>query len=259
MKLFKKIASAIIRKVFRQTKKLLYVWKPTGYTENNIFRFIWKISTSPIFLIFGAVITIAAQIYFNLIHIRWIWIIAPSAIGLAILIIAIRRVMKGKLLISKRQAKQCNKFYDEISYHEEYFKGHVGSATEQTKADKKISNEFYCSLGEAFITLEIFEETKRYKINTFSGKEYQYVKPVEFHTDFISEPGKGIVKGYVLIRFSQLLIPKMSKIDERVIYCSLQDAGYSGWSVEQVSNYNTMLFILKNESVSNAYDFSGVN
>jgi len=243
------------RKPKRKAHSTLNVWKPTGDRENNIFRMLLKLLTSPTFLIIVAIITVAIQIYFNLIYVWWVWMIVPSAIGLSVLIIIARRAIRARLLISKHNAKRYNNFHDEIAWHENFFREHVDLPVEQIQEDLISSMAFYRILGEALISLGLYEEVKRYKINPFTGKEYEYITPIEYHVDFILESGKG----YILLKFSRLLISKIAKVDERHIYLELQNAGLNGWSVKKVDNYNTILFILKNEAISNAYDFSGVS
>lgn len=238
----------------RKKTNSLLVWVPTGESEGNIFRTVWKVLSSPVFLIGLAVVDIAAMIYFQLITVWWMWALAPSTIGLAIAAILLRRKAKDKLLISVKQAQKCNTFQYVAKWLENRYLNRIDLESERTQDDYERSRLLYCHLGEALVTLGIYDEAEQFRTKKLTGEEFAKIMPIEFYTDFISKNGIG----YVLFKPSLNLIPKLKVVDERVISWTLRKIGLVGWTVERV-NYDDdlLLFILKDETVSRAFDFSG--
>ena len=159
------------------------------------------------------------------------------------------------MLISKRQAKKCNRFQYVASWLENRYKNLIDLEAERSEKDSAASVTLYQYLGEALIALGLFEETGRKKIKRLTGNEFLQIKPVEFYADFILTAGVG----YVLFMPSVILIPKIHLIDERIISRVLRESGITGWTVKRVSeDDDIVMFILKDETVSRAYDFTGV-
>ena len=250
----------------RKNYGTLKVWKPTGEVVNNIFRIIWKIITSPIFLIIGAVVTLAVKIYFS-ISILWLWVSIPLVLMTAVIIIKLRVMLKSRLLITKRHAQCYNRFQEVVAWDKNYYADYVDTETVRTDSDIITRNILYRHIMQALIKLRLYEYTGKqespnekapvYKIGLFSGRVYVHIKPVTVHVDFIMEHGKG----YILLDFPLLLIKRSNEFNEEQVAWVLEEAGFIGWTVEHIDNdiKHSKLFVLTNTAVSNAYDFSGVS
>jgi hypothetical protein len=233
----------------------LLIWKPTGFYERSVLRTIWRILSSPIFSVGIAVVAVAVMIYFGLANIWWMWAIAPSAICFAILAIVLRKRAKENLLISKRQAKKHNDFHYNLEFAGNQYSFQVDKETGRTQTDHEAGIILYRHLAEALVALGLFEETGHVKVNKLTGDEFAQIEPVELYTDFILNNGIG----YILFMPSINLIAKTISVNERIISRTLREIGFIGWAVERV-NYDDdiVLFSLKNEAISLAYDFCGV-
>ncbi|AFM43399.1 hypothetical protein Desaci_4560 [Desulfosporosinus acidiphilus SJ4] len=239
----------------QKNRGVLLVWKPTGYQEVNTLSTIWRTFSNPAFWISIAILDVVAAIHFKL-KAWWMWAIAPSAITLAVVAILLRRRVRGELLISKWQAKNCNGFRNSASWLPNRYLNRIDLKTERTQDDYEASILLYRNLVEALITLGLYEETGLTKIKVYTGDEFLQVQPVEFHTDFILTAGIG----YILLIPYVSFIAKINSVDERIISRVLRESGIIGWSVNRVSfDDDLVLFILKDETVSQAYDFSGVD
>lgn len=235
----------------RRSSRALLVWNPTGYREGNSLRNLWRAFSSPAFLIGVAVAAVMAMIYFDL-GIWWMWAIAPSAIALAIVAFLLRWRAKGRLLVSNRQARKYNRFHYAAPWLPNRYLDQIDMESERTRDDHASSRLLYRHLTEAFVTLGLYEESAYKKVGILTGDESLLIAPVEFYTDFIFAAGMG----YVLLMPSVSLIPKITVADERIISRTLREIGLVGWTVEHVSyDDDLMLFILKDEAVSRAYDF----
>ena len=229
----------------------LPVWIPTGDHAVNGFHIALRILSHPAFLFSVAVAAVTSMLYFNL---DWrIGAIAPSAVGLAIGSILLRRRAKGKLLISERQARKMNDFCYFSKFAGMKYLSHIDTKSERTKDDYTISTALFRCLGEALITLGLFDTTGQSKIKFLSGKELELIEPLTFYTDFCLSASKG----YVLLMPSVTLINKVASVDEKVIYSALREVGLVDWATERVSYDDYALFILTDEKISRAYDFSG--
>lgn len=238
----------------RRNSHALLVWNPTGYREGNTLRNLWRVLSSPVFLIGVAVADIAVMIYFNLTNIWWMWAITPSTVCLAIAAFLLRWRTRGKLLVSNRQAKRCNRFHYVTPWLPNRYLDQIDTKSERARDDHVSSRLLYRHLVEAFVTLGLYDETEYKKAALLTGDEFLLIEPVEFYTDFVRAAGIG----YVLLMPSVSLIPKIKAADERIISRTLRDIGLIGWTVERMSyDDDLMLFILKDETVSHAFDFSG--
>lgn len=236
----------------RKIRNALGVWVPTGERYGNIFRAIWRVLSSPVFLVAMAVVTVAAMIFLDITDWR-VGAFAPSAVGLAVLIIFHRRRTRGKLIISKRQAKKHNTFSDAVSWLGRHYHSLIDTGSARTREDSTASVALFRYLGEALIELGLYC-AGRTKVKPLTGDELVHIRPIEYYVDFILNEGRG----YVLIEPSVPLIAKVASVDERVISHALRNAGFADWSVERVDTADDiLLFILKDEAVSHAYDFSG--
>jgi len=238
----------------RKNKNTLCVWTPTGYVEMNTLRIMLRIISSPVFIFGVAIVSVAVMDYFHLTNAR-IWVIPISSVGLAIMAILLRRWARGKLLISNRQAQKYNRFLYAAPWIAVRYLNFIDLEAARSDDDNVASTALYRHLGEALITLGLFEETGKSKVKWVSGVEIVSVNPIEFYTDFVLAAGIG----YVLLEASVSLIPKIEAVDERVISRVLRESGIINWTVQRVSfDDDLILFVLKNETVSHAYDFSGV-
>ncbi len=238
----------------KRNSHALRVWTPTGYREGNAFRNLWRVLSSPVFLIGAAVVDVVAMTYFNLTAVWWMWAIAPSTTLLAIGRIMLRQRAKRKLLVSDLQAKSCNRFLYAAPWLPNRYLSRIDRKSERTQDDHASSSLLYRHLSEAFITLGLYDETEYKKTQMLTGDEFMLIQPVEFYTDFILTDGIG----YVLLMPSVSLIPKITVADVRIISRTLREIGLVNWTVEQVSyDDDLVLFLLKDETVSCAFDFSG--
>ena len=235
----------------RRRSDRLTLWLQTGYRKGNFFRLIFRILSSPIFLIIISVIAVVGIIYFS--NLWWVGASASTA-GLAVLIIIIRKRAKGKLIISKRKANKFNNFAYALNWTGNVCRQRV-DLTERTREDKTASNLLYRHLGEALVTLDMYDETGQIKIDVLTGNEYTRIKLADFHVDFTLKSGFG----YILFQPSLTLISKAKLVDEKVISLILREIGLLNWSVERANYNDVILFILKNEAVSCAFNFKNID
>ena len=236
-------------------KKALTVWVPTGDQESGFFRSALRVLFNPVFLFGIAVIAFVVMFYFNLASAWRVWTIPISSIGLAVVIIIYRLKTKEKPLISKQQAIKFNNFAYVSSWLPNRYLNYIDLTSERTQNDKSMTIALYRQIGEAINTLGLFDETGESKVNKFSGKEFIRIVPVDYYTDLMIKEGIG----YVLFEPSVSLIAKIHSVDEKIISRTVRETGLNNWTVERV-NYDddVFLFILKDETVSRAFDFSGV-
>jgi len=234
----------------QKNRRALLVWKPTGCQDDNVFHRIFWIITSPVFLFGVAFAAVSAMVYFKWTNEWRIWVVTLSTVGLAIVVLLLRRWGRCKLLISKAQAKKHNAFYSDEQWLPNRYLHRIGVVAVRTLDDDAASRLLFRHLGEALINIGLYKETGRTKVK--AGKEFSQIEPVEFYVDIIFTSGIG----YILLEPSVSLIPKTSLVDERIISRLLRDGGIIGWTVERVSYDDLVLFVLKDEAVSRAYDFS---
>ena len=237
----------------QRNRSTLRVWKPTGYREGSTFRTAWRVLSSQVFFIGVAIISLVVMVYFRLMNEWRIWVIPVSSIGLATLAILLRRRGEEKLPISNRQAEKYNRFQYAARFLPNRYLNLIDLEAERSQDDDIASIAMYRHLGAALVTLGLYEETGLARIKPLKGDELQQIAPVEFYTDFILASGIA----YILFESSVSLLPKISSVDERIISRVLRESGIVGWKVERISfDDDVVLFILKDESISRAYDFS---
>ena len=238
----------------KRNRNALLLWRPTGHREVNALRTLWLVLSSPVFLIVVAVVDFAAMIHFNLTSEWWMWAIAPSAVCLAIMAFLLRWWEKGKLLVSNRQAKKFNRFSYATPWLPNRYLDQIDIESERTPKDRTTNRLLYRHLAEALVTLGLYEESEYKKVGMLTGDESLLIAPVEFYTDFVLSSGMG----YIILMPPVSLISKINTVDERVISRTLREAGLVGWVVERMSyDDDLVLFLLKDETVSRAFDFSG--
>jgi len=232
----------------------LRVWLPTGSYIINAFRATWRGLSHPAFLIIIAVVSAAAILYFNLTNGSRLWVLPIVSTVLAIVGIMCRLKMRGRMIISERQAQKCNILLYRLDFFGNCYARHIDNESKRTKDDRATNTALYRNLGEALIALGLYDETGQTKAKLLSGMELELVTPIEFYTDIILSAGVG----YVMIVPSITLISKVKSVDERVISRTLREIGLINWTVERI-NYDDDLvfFVLKDETASRAYDFSG--
>lgn len=237
----------------RKNKNTLCVWTRTGYVETSTLRTMLEIITSPVFLFGVSAVTVTVMIYFKLTQIWWMWVVASSTTGFAIMTMLLRRWSKGKLLISESQAKRHNDLYSAAIWLPNRYLSRIEIDAARALGDHTASRLLYRHLGEALVSLGLYDETGRTKIKCFSGAEFIRVKPVEFYTEFIQNVGIG----YVLLMPSVNHIAKIDLVDERIISRVIRESGITGYTVERVSfDDDLVLFVLRDEIISRAYDFT---
>ena len=221
----------------------LLVWILTGRRKITVFRTIWRIISSVAFLIGVAIVAIVAMVVFGLADWRF-GAIASTAASLATISILLRSRARGKLSISKRQAKRCNAFHYVMPWFENRYVDHIDLESERTQEDDAMSILLYRQFGESLIALKLFEDADCTKISILSGKEFELVKPLEFHVDFILRDGVG----YVMLKPSVSLIAEIGSVDEAKIKHTLREIGLIGWDVESVDyNEGVKLFVLRDD------------
>ena len=238
----------------RKSNDALHVWKPTGHRDGGNFHTVWAVLSSPVFFIAIAVLDVVAIVSFDMSR-WWMWAIAPSALCLAIVAILLRHRASGRLFTSKRQAARCNKFGCAERWLPNRYINRIDMESKRTPKDDALANLLYRHLAEALVTLGLYDETGQSKIALFSGREFVLVRPIEFYTDFLLDAGTG----YILLEPEISLISKIQSVDERIISRVLRNIGLTNWTVERVSfDDDLVLFVLQDEQVSRAYDFSAV-
>jgi len=231
----------------------LRVWIPTGDYEVNGVRTVLRILFSPIFQSLVVIITTSIAIYFELTAL-WVWYIPVITVIFAIATIIVRRKLSNRPFVSERQARKCNAFDYEADWIDNRYRFHIDSHVERTQDDFSLSNTVYCQFAETLIALKVYDETGYTKIKKLSGAELSLVVPMEFHVDFATNDGIG----YVILRPSVTLISKLNMVDERVVSHVLREVGIINYIVERVSyDDDLVLFVLKDETKSNAYNFCG--
>jgi hypothetical protein len=228
--------------------KNIVVWLATGKSDNgisNFFRFI----TNPVTLIIFTVISTAIIIYCGL----NLWVIPFFTTSLAIVSVLIKRRSENKPLISEKQTRKCNDFNGVIGWFGNRYNNENTQAV-KSNYDVEASTKFFCKLGRNLVELGIYEETGKIKTNVISGNEFSQIELVTFHVAFNTDSGIG----FVLLEPSISLISKTNLVNEKVVSHTLREVGLIGWTVQQISedNDSIILYALKNEDVSHAYNFS---
>lgn len=235
----------------RKSNDVLHVWKSTGYQEASTFRAIWRALSSPSLLIAIGIADIVAIIYFKLGG--WMWAIAPSALCLAIAAILLRHRASGRLLTSKRQAARCNGFGCAAQWLPNRYLNRIDIESKRTAKDDALANLLYQHLVDALVILGLFEKTGQTKVSMLTGDEFTHIRLAEFYTDFVVDAGTG----YILLEPEISLISKIQSVDERIVSRTLRNIGLTNWTVERISfDDDIVLFILTDDTVSRAYDFT---
>ena len=237
----------------KSTTHQLKIWSPAKDKAQGTRYTIGRLVTHPITLILATTLALALIVILDTANTSWVLIVPIFTAVLAHISILTRRKSNNRPLITQRQATKHNDFHYFKEYYGTRYTQHINTESERTENDKISSILLYQLLGEILVTLGFYEETGSEKITFFTGKIFDQVELIPYITDFILDAGVG----YVLVEPPPQLIVKFTSLDEGVISHALRKIGYTDWTVERISYDDAAaLFILRNESVSRAYNFS---
>lgn len=218
----------------------LKIWLPTGRRHVNIFRTIWHVFSSSIFLMSLAVAAISMMFFCNIINL-WVGAIALSAVILAIVSILLNRKEKNKPLVSARQAKKHNAFHYVVPWSENRYTSRINWQLKRTPDDNAISSTIYSKLAEAFVILNLYDDMNETKIKFFTGREFNLIRPIEFHVDFVIKEGLG----YVYLSPSVGHNANIEVVNKAVIKRILRELGLIEWDIECIDyDEGVKLFLL---------------
>jgi len=222
-----------------KNKKALRVWLPSSRAVRSVWRVLFV-------LIAIIIISTAIIIYLKVTDLR-VWFFPVLS---AVLLVIVHRKNSGdNLLISARQARCFNSFIEVSLWLPNRYLNHLDDLEAVGVSQ---STMLYRQFGEALITLCLYNETGEIKVKR--SIEYKKIAPIEFYTSLSID--KGI--GYIMLMPSITLIAKLDKVDEGVVSHTLRQIGLENWEVERVSyDDDLILFVLKDETISNAYNFCG--
>jgi len=183
----------------------------------------------------------------------WEWALMPiSTASLAVISIITRKLLNNRPLISERKIKKHNDFNRTVRYFLNEDSQRISINEKPTDEDKQMNIELFKALIEAVCKLDLYDVTDRYRVNWITGVERKEIEPLQIHTDISIKDGIG----HIIIEPSREQMKAVENLTDKQIYYTLEKIGLVGWDVERLEMGYKVLFILKDKSRSNAYDFN---
>lgn len=243
----------------KRTTERLSLWVPTGRTEQpdplaSSTAKAAKLLSDPLTYASLALAVVCAAFYFGAAESHWTWSLAFALAALAVLCALVRRKItrRPKLVISKAQARH-NAFADSAMWLPNRYRSKIDLEAEHGESDREAEDLLYRHIGQAVVSLSLFERTGEFRTDPATGRVLEKVRLMSYHARLMQ--GAGL--GYVLMEPFGAEKERFAQMDEGVVHRALRDCGLVDWDVEKVSyDDDVALFILRDASRSRAFDLT---